>query len=180
MTRGIPRVLVNLLMAAAVLAWSMAPPPVQHSHKGGADLSHHHDSGDHDRAQADSSVTGHSVSDWGLFCPAAVAEGIGGDASHFHFRWLGFRLTLPDDDSPAQKGENQCPSQLLFVRDSRSSAPQVSLDKGLNSSVAVPSLNAIVAGADAFCPPVVGSHLRLTPHPLCDRARHERSGVLLA
>jgi hypothetical protein len=181
MAQGIPGILVNSLMAATVLAWSMPPPPVQHCHEGGADSSHRHDCGDQGDLRTDLSSPGHCASDGGQPRSALpTAQGIGGAASHLHFQWLGFRLTLPDDDSPTKKGEDRCPSKLLFVQASRASVPQVCSDKGLDTSLTVLPLNAIAVGVEASYPPSLGSLLRLTPHPLCDRARHERSGVLLA
>jgi hypothetical protein len=121
------------------------------------------------------------VSDCGQPRPAALAANeIGGEASHLHFQWFGFRLTLPDDDSPTKKGEDRCPSKLLFVQASRAAVPQVYSGNGLDTSPTILPLNAIAADVGAFCSPVLSSLLRLTPHPLCDRARHERSGVQLS
>ena len=90
-----------MLMAAAMLAWSVAPPPIQHRHDGGTDLSHHHDCDDAGYGRPDRSPQGYCASDVGkphalIFAP----EGIGGEASHLHFQWLGFRVTLPDGESP--------------------------------------------------------------------------------
>ncbi len=181
MAQGIPRALMNLVMAATVLAWGIAPPPVEHSHHGGADLSHHHNGCDAGRAGAEIFPRADSVSDCGEPRSATLAaKGIGGEASHLHFQWLGFRLTLPDDDSPTKKGEDRCGSKLLFVQASRASLSQVYSGNGLDTSLTILALNAIAADGGASCSPVLCSLLRLTPHPLCDRARDERSGVQLA
>ena len=172
---------MNLLMAATVLAWSIAPPPIQHRHEGGTDLSHRHDCGDAGYGRPDHSAQGYCVSDCGQPHAATLApDGIGEEASHLHFQWLGFRMTLPDDDSPTKKGEDRCASKLLFVQASRASIPQVYSGSRLDTSLTVLPLNTIAADIGASCPSVLCSFLRLTPHPLCDRARHERSGVLLA
>jgi hypothetical protein len=161
MQQGIPRALVNALMAATVLAWSVAPPPIQHRHEEGADLSHHHDGGEPHLA---------------VYAPHVI----GGEVSHLHIEWLGLRLTLPDDGVPTKKGEDRGTSKLLFVQASRASVAQVCSPGGLGTSLTVLSLKTTDADVGASSPTVLNSLLRLTPHPLCDRARHERSGVQLA
>ena len=181
MIQGLPRTLVKLLMAAAMLAWSVAPPPIQHRHDGGTDLSHHHDCDDAGYGRPDRSPQGYCASDVGkphalIFAP----EGIGGEASHLHFQWLGFRVTLPDGDSPTDKSEDRCSSKQLFVQARRASIPQACSSGTFDASQTVLPLNTIATDAGASHPPLLCSLLRLTSHPLCDRARHERSGVLLA
>jgi hypothetical protein len=111
---------------------------------------------------------------------ADVPEVIAGDASHFHFRWFGFRLALPDDDSPSKKGEDRGTSKLLLVHAGRASISQLHSDSRLDHSLTLLGPATLATTIAATCPAVSGSLLPVTPHPLCDRARHERSGVQLA
>jgi hypothetical protein len=159
----IPRALVNLLTATTVLAWSLAPPPIQHSHQGGRDLSHEH-------------ATAHAQH----ACQAAVEpDAISDDASDLHCHWLGFRLALPDG-SPTKKGEDGGLSKLLFVQATRASLFQVHAGSRLDTAPALLPLNLAVADIAASRAPIFGSSSCVTSHPLCDRARHERSGVQLS
>jgi hypothetical protein len=105
---------------------------------------------------------------------------VAGEASHLHFQWLGFRLTLPDDNSPAKKGKDRNASKLLFVQASRASVLQFHSSVRFDKSLTLPSPDATVMDIAAPWPAVFWSLLRVTPHPLCDRARHERSGVQLS
>jgi len=180
MAKRLPRASVNLLMAATVLAWSLAPPPVHHTHQGGDNPCHHHDCDDADDDADDCAYCSHHGSDCGEHQSVVkVATGIGGEASHFHFQWLGFRLTLPDDDPPAEKGKDHSAAKLLFVQAVRESVPQVDSGSRIDTSLENLSLNSIAAEIAAPQSANFRSLLRVTPHPLCDRARHERSGVQL-
>ena len=171
---------MSLLLAATVLAWSLSPPAVQHTHEGGIDLPHHHDCAVAVQDETDGVHLSHHASDCGQpYSVAVVSKAIAGQASHFHFEWLGFRLTLPDTDSPAKKGGDRSTSKMLFVQASRGSVPQVHSGSRLDTSLTLLSPDAIAADIEAACPAVSCSLLPVTSHPLCDRARHERSGVQL-
>jgi hypothetical protein len=172
---------MSLLLAATVLAWGHSPPPVQHSHQGGADLSHRHDCADANHDATNAAPHLHYASNCGQSHSATtVPNGICGEASHLHFQWLGFRLTLPDDDSPTKKGEDHSTSKLLFVQASRDLVPQVYSGSRLDKSLALLFPQAVSADIAATCLAVSFSSLPVIPHPLCDRARHERSGVQLS
>lgn len=176
MAKGIPRALVNWLMAATVLAWSLSPPAVEHAHEGGADLTHQHDCA----AATDGAHGSYHAHDAEPRSLAVVSEVPFGDASHLHFQWLGFRLTLPGDDAPTKKGEDRNSSKLLFVQASRTLLPQFQLGTRLDKSLTPLCLDAVATDIAAICPAVSCPLPLVTTHPLCDRARHERSGVLLA
>lgn len=172
---------MSLLLSGTVLAWSLSPPAVQHAHEGGTDLCHHHGCADTDRDEGDGAHLSRHASDCRQTHSAAVVpNAIAGQASHLHFEWLGFRLTLPDTDSPSKKGEDRSASKLLFVQASRDSVPQVYSGTRLDRSLTLLSPQAVSADITAACPAVSCSLLPVIPHPLCDRARHERSGVQLA
>jgi hypothetical protein len=186
MAEGIPRALVSWLMAATVLAWSLSPPAVEHAHEGGADLTHQHDCaaatdgtyGSDHAHDAHSSEHAHDAEH--THSVAVVSAVPFGDASHFHFQWLGFRLTLPGDSLPTKKGDGSNTSKLLFVQASRPSLSQFQLGTRFDDSLTPLCLDAMATDIAATCPAVSGSLPLVKTHPLCDRARHERSGVLLA
>ncbi len=183
MAQGSARTLVNLLMAAMVLAWSVSPPPVQHTHAGGTDLSHRHGAPDGRCPQMGTSLQYHGESDHGPFDSAArVPIGLCGKASHLHVQWFGFRLTLPDHESPTKKGHDHSTSELLFIQAQASRAPASQVHSGnrLDTSPALLSLDLLAAGIAGARSAVSCSLVPAASHPLCDRARHERSGVLLA
>jgi hypothetical protein len=162
-------------MVATMLGWSVAPPPAQHRHIGGTDLSHQHES-----ATTGFGCQPPRATDGGLNQAVAVGTSmIGGEASHLHFQWLGFRLTLPDD-SPTKKGEDRSPSKLLFVQASRASVPQAHTGGRLDTSLTLLPRDLVAADIASSCARVFCSLLWVESHPLCDRARHERSGVQLS
>lgn len=172
---------MSLLLSAMVLVWSLSPPAVQHAHEGGTDLSHHHDSAPADHDATDGACQSHYGSDSSQSHAATVVPvAIAGEASHLHFQWLGFRLTLPHDNSPTKKGEDRNASKLLFVQASRASVSQLHSSGQFDKSLMLPSLDAIVMDIAAPCRAISCYLPRVTPCPLCDRARHERSGVLLS
>ena len=182
MANGFPRAALSLLLAATVLSWDLSPPPTQHSHEGGNDRSHHHGCIDGADSRADDARLPHDVDDQD-HSSSAVASSmtISGHPSHWHFEWLGLRLTRPDSGSPTNKDDNHGGnSKLLYVQAGRSSIPQVHSGGRLDGSPALLPPDAIAAGTLCACANVSGSSPRATPHPLCDRARHERSGVQLS
>ncbi len=181
MAKNLPRASLNCLLSASLLVWSLAPPAVQHEHAGGTDLSHHHDRADAVPDAIHGACRLHRGNGWGQTDSAAAAsKAIAGQASHFHFDWLGFRLMFPDPDSPTDKGQDHSTPKLLFIQAGRDSVPQVHLGSRLDKSLSLSSPDGIAIETAVACPATSCSFLRITSHPLCDRARHERSGVLLA
>jgi len=172
MARDKLRMPTSLLIAATLLAWSVCPPPIQHSHQGGYDLSHQHGCAD----DKDHAVAACVDSHW-----MAEARGaIGDEASHVHFAWFGLRLTFPESDSPANKGESYDAVRLLFVSAGRGSVAQVNSAATFDTWAVPLLLNVSAANMAAGCPMAFRSLPPVTPHSLCDRARHERSGVQLS
>lgn len=177
MARGVPHALLSLLLSTTMLVWSMSPPAVRHAHEGGSDLSHHHDAA-HGTHDADG--THHNHDGGNRRSLTVVSDVIADETSHLHFHWLGFRLTLPGDDSPTKTGDEPNSSKLLVIRSGRTPLPQFHSGGRLDKLLTPLCLNAAARDIAAMCPAVVGSLLSVATQPLCDRARHERSGVLLA
>ena len=89
-------------------------------------------------------------------------------------------LTLPDDDSPSNKGEDRGISKQLFIQAGRAPVSQLHSGSRLDHWPALLGPAMPARAITATCPSVSCSLLPATPRPLCDRARHERSGVQLA
>lgn len=173
---------MNLLLAVTMVAWSLSPPPFQHAHEGGADLSHHHRHADVDDDEvADFDLAHHhgdaEHSHREVTSPSALA----GLASHLHFDWLGFRLTLSDEQSSTEKGDDPSGPKLLFVQAQpcRVDGQRLHSVRSFDPLLTLLDPNAWAAGNMASCS-IASSRPGGTVPPLCDRARHERSGVLLA
>ncbi len=170
--------LTALLQTALLLAVSLAPPGVRHSHSLGERVAGHHR-----HAAADGHVHNHHHvahrhpgSLEGSVC-TAIGERPGW---HLHLNMLGFEMTLPDPLSSSNESESSGHPNVVAVAVGRevlsdaatlpSSVPQGSplTTTPTSQSDAAPMLAVVWSDPPVSCT------------PLCDRARHERSGVLLA
>ncbi len=166
---------INLLLASLVLAWAIVPPTVRHGHEGGEDSGHRHDSvGQHVH---DRDSRGHSE-DGGL-PPAGVESppSIRGElVVHLHWCVLGLDFSLPLSERAPSWDERYVARPAIVslgdglpapARDNHGASLTLAamLPTGLDSPVAPASATAAVDD----CPSAT----------LCDRARHERSGVLV-
>jgi len=164
------RAVFHLMLAANVLLAGMVPPAVRHNHQGGSDLSHHHDDldcvGDHD--------DDHAAGDHD--------QGLLTDESHFHVGWLGVAVTLTDraPGGPAEANASGPWGGWLFLRDG--CGGRLTPPAGLVIGGGLPALHHPPWPGDtvALISVLPGSRPALVLRLLCDRARHERSGVLLA
>jgi hypothetical protein len=169
-------VITNLLLSALVLAWGIAPPAIRHGHEGGEDSSHRHDA---------VAYHGHDHDDRGYFADEASQPADSGVSPtvlrglvvHLHWSLLGVDYSMPvsEDDQP---GDVSNPADLVVVRLVDSVPTPVLGNNGSSSlcpvAVSQPGLNSPVVQTVSLAKP------SLVPSaPLCDRARHERSGVLL-
>lgn len=163
MLRRLSRTVMTLAVAAMLLAGVVAPPATRHQHELPAEnLSHSHDhhSGHHGHDhQADFpgfELTSHS---W-----------------HLHAVLFGFTVTLPDDgpskdDSHPRGTELVCVRQFQAQPANRASGSST-FDNPLSCSRQLPAQSGSLK-------PVANDLSQVISPPLCDRARFERSGVLL-
>jgi hypothetical protein len=147
-------------------------PAIRHTHPGGGDP-HHHE-------HADRGI--HLHGDWDHDHHAVAAphphESSGGmleAVTHLHVTWLGFEFSWPQHD-PADDGEQDEPTgELVMVASEVEASPPVRV-----------SICEVVAPSVASRPHTqCFTSLRLVHRfpvrtLLCDIARRERSGVLLA
>ena len=168
---------MNLLLSALVLAWGIVPPGVQHAHAGGSDTTHKHDTTCREVAHHDShnheSDEGHheqaTESDLSLLADYVL---------HLHWRYLGVEFSMPMPEEPAD-GDDEGTVPPAVVRGMNEVVP---------TTQAGPSFCRVVLAT--LCTPNADVVLTLTPAPrspnlvtsipLCDSARLERTGVLLA
>lgn len=180
MAKRLARASLNLLLALSLLAGGVIPPAVRHAHEGGNDLAHQHDvalAGSLEDARHTECDDHHTLPAGASPVTALIACD-----SHFHVQWLGFQVTLSgrDTSGPVKSSEDHRTSEWVFVRAVRdmNPAPQNGLQVGRSSIV---DLHQPLPGDTAEVSASVSpSSCPVTVSPLCDRARHERSGVLLA
>jgi hypothetical protein len=176
MWKRFSRTATNLFLSALVLAWGIVPPAVRHSHEGGEDTRHRHDAvadHGHDHGErghtgdADSAPAGSDVS------PAVLRALV----VHLHWSVFGvdFSVPVPEDDQP-NDGSNDAELAVVRLVDS---VPTPAIDRNGPASIAPMTVAQLgLESAVVPNPPLASFHLT-QPVPLCDRARHERSGVLL-
>ena len=173
------RTMLSLMLSALVLAWGIVPPVVQHAHVGGNDTSHqhgnrppqtvpHHASHEHD---SDAERHEHST----VPEDSLLADFV----SHLHWQFFGMDFSMPVPEEPGDDTDDEGTVPPMVVR---------VMDEVVPATQAGPSLCRVLCAA--ICTPTADVVWTLTPAPrspslvtsipLCDSARLERSGVLLA
>ena len=168
---------MSLLLSALVLGWGFLPPGVQHAHAGGNDSTHrhsdchevaHHDSHDHD-----SNSRNHyheTLPDTSLVVGSLV---------HLHWQFLGIEFSMPAPKQPANGGDDQDTPTLAVVQVINEAVPNIQLGPSLGR-VFLAAACSLSTDVVRDLEPVPRSPNLVTSTPLCDSARFERSGVLLA
>jgi hypothetical protein len=176
------RSLLCVMLSATLLTGSVMFPGYRHAHACGNDMSHKHANFSTTLA---SLVDHNECPNCGAHCRGCrinsmqmIVDSVSDHASHFHLTWFGFQLTLPDSSTPTNENNNESDNQWVCVRGSNyfkvASQQNFRVEK---LSIPVyqrsPLQNLVeIHVADYFSRPV-------TLTLLCDRARHERSGVQL-
>ncbi|MFV2069875.1 MAG: hypothetical protein ACC645_23160 [Pirellulales bacterium] len=169
--------MLRLLLSVLVLAWEIVPPWVQHAHLGGSDVTHRHngcdevaDHASHNHESDDEHHDHATVSDVSLLAD---------DVLHLHWRLLGVEFTMPVREEPVEGNNdgNTVPPAIVRVMSEVVPATQAgpSFCQVLLAAVCMPSADVVWTRAPAPRSPNL-----VTSIPLCDSARLERSGVLLA
>ena len=168
---------MNLLLSALVLAWGIVPPGFQHAHVGGSEPTHlhskchavaHHDSHDHE-------------SDEEHHEPATDPDVslLAGYVLHLHWRLLGVEFSMPLPEQPVGGGDDgdTVPPTVVRVMNEVVPATQAgpSFCRMLLVAICTPSADVVWTLTPAPRSPNLVASI-----PLCDSARLERSGVLLA
>jgi hypothetical protein len=181
MSKQLPRACLNLLLAAAVLVGTVLPPAIRHAHEGGSDLSHRHDGshgshGDHKSQAAHTDHAGHLSCDPSF---ASVRGACADSVQHFHFQWLGLQLMLPDDGTPSKDHGDRPGPGLVFVPAGREMTTFAAHANQSGVRTFAPLFQGVLPDEPVNSLTTASSSDSVTTTLLCDRARHERSGVQL-
>jgi hypothetical protein len=179
MLRRIFRNLLGLVLTAMMLATSVIPPGYRHAHEGGNDLSHGHADVSHsvsNRSAGNEYIgTCHDIQS---FDGCSDETSLGDDKTHLHFKIFGISVALPDTNRSSKSGEDSHDNQFASIRASEDILPV--------SQSNTDARNWLVLISQEYSPQSVmaisaisHSLQSATPTLLCDRARHERSGVQL-
>jgi hypothetical protein len=165
----------NLLLLA-LLAWAIVPPAIRHGHEGGEDSNHRHDAGTH-HGQDNGECEPSSDQDSHVAGTDEAPVVLRSLFVHLHWRLFGIELSVPvsQDDQP-DDGTDDAKPVVVRWDDSLPTPGRDNSDSTVNAPATASQLGlpGVVAAASSSRPP------NLVPTaPLCDRARHERSGVLL-
>jgi len=163
----------------AVLLWTTVPPAIVHSHNDGDDPAHRHEvrtpHHDHHHGHYPSDAADHAHAR-----PAAVDRVESKTlATHCHWQLLGFWFALPTSGERGDGEENRDLAKLAIVDladgDGLASAPGSASAQavGESSPAAPPGFLPLASTPE-------GPQRQSSSTPLCDSARLERSGVLLA
>jgi len=182
MIRGLPKTWLNLLLAATVLTGGGLPPAIRHAHEGGSDLSHRHngDRGIHQDCGGQSAQAVHAVHL--LPCdpsPAPAKYTHLELVRHLHFKLLSLQLTLSDNGVPANNHGNNPSSELVFVRVGREMMASTAHANQDGARTFAPLFQGVLSDSPATSLTAAYSSDSVASTLLCDRARHERSGVHL-
>ena len=171
---------VNLLLSALVLAWGIAPPGMQHAHSGGNDNTHRHDTHQQDAHRNDAcrETAAHTSHDheretvWDFSLPADFVL-------HLHWQLLGVEFSIPAPEEPADNDDDRNTIPAAVVRVMNEVVPTAQAGPSFGR---VLSADTCISSADlvSSLQPVPRWANQITSLPLCDSARFERSGVLLA
>ncbi len=157
--------LTALQLTVVMLLGSLAPPGTCHRHADG-DVVHSHRHGHHDHGRGDHGSDYHQTSTERV---ARAAE------PHLHLAFAVFNVTLPVREDDSESTSHKSDPALYPMRLVDDCVPRVDGFTVLGHLDA-PSLRATVATKDRMRRPAAQPAASI---PLCDTARHERSGVQL-
>ena len=170
---------LNYLLSSFVMAWGILPPALIHSHAGGGDTGHRHEGRpapvevvDHHDHSHDGQSREHGNQ------PRLLDDRLFGSlVSHLHWGFLGAGVSIPvpaEDHREDRLGEQD----QVLIRLTNEIPILGHADNWLSAhpmSMAHAKLDCAVVETTPSRPCGVTTSI-----PLCDRARFERSGVLLS
>ena len=171
------RKVLSVVLSALMLVWGTVPPGVQHAHAGGSAANHRHDNchevaqhGSHDHDLDDEHHEHATLPD---------VSRLAGYVLHLHWRLLGVEFSLPVPEAPVDGNGNEgtVPPAVVRMMNEIVPARQASPSFGrvLLTAICAPSTDVVSNLEPIPRPPNL-----VTSMPLCDSARLQRSGVLLA
>jgi len=164
------------LLSGLLTASNGLPLVLEHAHPVGQNLQH-----DFNRGMAELPANGlpggtRSSRPRGCECSAAVLA----VTPHIHLVWFGFEFTLlaPDGAGPEQDQSTSACGSFARMADNRPLDNGRLLDRG-SSAFTPPAINERAITSGLVAPPARRAARDVASLPLCDTARHERSGVQL-
>ena len=170
------QVATSVLLSAFLVAAGVASPAARHVHPLSEGLVEH----DHDHAtgHCHSGTPDHPREGHGEHQHAPLVAGLG-DLWHLHFALLGIEFTLPDTLPVEENRSGGSGFELILLRPSEEPLPALATCHESTAKLAASA--AMSQSVDAApCQTVTAAPPPVESAPLCDRARHERSGVQLA
>jgi hypothetical protein len=170
---------MNLLLAALVVAWGSVPPAVRHSHVGGDDARHchRHHGRDAHRHFHGNDAHGHFHERSDRSSQDVSTRILAGVIVHLHWGWLGLHVSLPVTEDERSDGGPDGAVPTVFRLVDMLPTPTVGTCGFAGHSLSPEPPSGFVGFVAAA--PLQRSPDLLPAAPLCDRARRERSGVLL-
>ncbi len=168
---------LSLLLSALVLAWGLIPQGVQHAHEGGIDLTHRHGACDevaHHASHCRDSSEGHHE-----HATEFNVVSLRGSTTHLHWRLLGLEFSMPRPEAPTDGGEDRGMVPTTIVRTVHQLASGAWVGPLSDRALPLAAVPASLAVVDESTAAGV-SATAATSIPLCDVARRELCGVLLA
>ena len=163
------------VLSVVMFAGSGTPSGFRHSHSGGNESHEHGNAGAAVAFQpSEHSHHDHRHSDSTDRFLLSAAD----DSSHVHTSWLGLDFHWPASENPTtHEGDDGLPSSIILIFAGQSYMPRLAGLPPPGCSVAYAALP-----TDAAIVPdelTESSPAQVASPPLCDNARHERSGVQL-
>jgi len=164
----------RLLLAIVVLAWGFVFPGVRHAHADGDKPVHRHA---HGHCHGAHEHDGHHVHR----NESAATDGqpLAGHVLHLHWQFFGIDVSMPVSQGSSDGADNDNSVPPVIVRAAKETLPAAKADSALGRWLQV-----VVCTAHVYVVRTVDPHPRppnlVASIPLCDSARFERSGVLLA
>jgi hypothetical protein len=183
---------INLLLSVLVLTWGIIPPGVQHVHAGGSDVGHQHQIDQHDAdhkvghhgSQGHKSDDGHHSDGHHHDTKTSDIRLLADYVCHIHWRLLGVEFSTPVSEKPVEgddDGDTLGPTIVRMTSQVVTAGPaSLSFGRVLLRANCAPIANVVQSLAPIRCVSKIGMSNVGTSIPLCDSARLERSGVLLA
>lgn len=173
----------RVLLAALVLTAAVAPPALRNSHalEQGGEVHHRHDANHDANHDAGNGHVHHGEhGKHHLSASRQIDTRLSsGDRWHLHFHLLGFEFTLPEPASDQGDRESSGQEAVSVVPFAHEPVP-CRTTQTASAWQTFPPFTAVLPEDAAFLQVVVISPPPVSCPRLCDRARRERSGVLIA
>jgi hypothetical protein len=165
-------------MLSAMVLIGSTMPGVRHAHAGGDDPDHQHHTmatGSQGWSHAEGHATGHHSH---ANCADVLTSAADESYSHLHFQWFGFQLVFPDSSVPTEPRGKSGGEPWIVLRPAEeligASYVKSGIEKPMSEASDLSRTYSILIDR-----PILSARAPVAIIFLCERARHERSGVQL-